>query len=229
VLTHELSHLALHRAVHGASLPRWFAEGVAVQQAQDSSLGRIRTLWEGTLRGDLLSLDALANAFPESHSDVDLAYAESADFVGFMLSSGDERSRFRSLLRDLANGQPFADAVLASYHVPVAYMEREWRATLTQRFGRWPVLFMGLTSLWVLGAVLLVVGYARARARHRSTLQRWAIEEAPVVVTAVTASAAPAPTGAVQSSLDDFFDNRRGKHDAGVPTIVHDGRSHTLH
>jgi hypothetical protein len=231
VLTHELSHVALFRAVRGAALPRWFSEGVAVQQARESSFNRTRTLWEGTLRGGLLSLDALSNAFPVRHSDIDLAYAESADFVGFMMSGGDERSRFRSLLRELAQGGAFPDAIQTAYHVPLGYMEREWRATLTQRFGRWPVLFMGLTSIWVLGAVLLVVGYARARARHRSTLQRWAIEEAPVASPAVSAPPPPpaAPAGAVQSSLDDFFDNRRTKHDPGVPTVVHDGRSHTLH
>jgi hypothetical protein len=228
VLAHELSHVALQRAVRGASLPRWFSEGVAVQQADESSFARMRTLWEGTLRGSLLSLDALAGAFPARHIEVGLAYAESADFVGFMLSGGDERARFRGLLRELAGGRPFPEAVQTAYHVPIGYMEREWRATLTQRFGRWPVLFMGLTSIWVLGAVLLVVGYARARARHRSTLQRWAIEEAPIV-TPSAASAPPPPAGAVQSSLDDFFDNRHAKHDPGIPTIVHDGQSHTLH
>ena len=37
------------------------------------------------------------------------------------------------------------------------------------------------------------------------------------------------PTGAVQSSLDDFFDNRHAKNEPGVPTVVHDGQSHTLH
>jgi len=232
VMTHELSHVALHRAVHGTPLPRWFSEGVAVQQAQESSFNRTRTLWEGTLRGGLLSLDALSTAFPVRHSAIDLAYAESADFVGFMMSGGDERARFRSLLRELANGRAFPDAIQTAYHVPLGYMEREWHSTLTQRFGRWPVLFMGLTSIWVLGAVLLVVGYARTRARHRSTLQRWAIEEAPVVTVSPSAAPPPTaapPTAAAQSSLDDFFDNRRAKHDPGIPTVVHDGRSHTLH
>ncbi|HEY2733754.1 MAG TPA: hypothetical protein VGI70_07200, partial [Polyangiales bacterium] len=129
----------------------------------------------------------------------------------------------------LAQSKSFPDAVQSAYHVPVGYMEREWRATLTQRFGRWPVLFMGLTSIWVLGAVLLVIGYARARARHRSTLQRWAIEEAPIVNSAAPPAPPPPPAGAVQSTLDDFFDNRRSKHEAGVPTVVHDGQSYTLH
>jgi hypothetical protein len=230
VMTHELSHVALYRAVRGAALPRWFVEGVAVQQAREGSFNRLRTLWEGTLRGGLLSLDLLSNDFPARRSDVDLAYAQSADFVGFMMAGSDERARFRGLLRALSQGRAFPDAVQDAYKVPLSYMEREWRTTLTQRFGRWPVLFMGLTSIWVLGAVLLVVGYARARARHRSTLARWAIQEAPVVQPVVsTPPPPPVPAGAVQSSLDDFFDNRRTKHDPGVPTVVHDGRSHTLH
>ncbi|MET0385664.1 MAG: hypothetical protein ABW321_06880 [Polyangiales bacterium] len=228
VLTHELSHVALYRAVNGAALPRWFSEGVAVQQAQESSFGRLRTLWEGTLRGDLLSLDALSERFPQRRGAIDLAYAQSADFVGFMMS-GDERVRFQQLLRELSQQRPFSEAVEAAYHVQLGYMEREWRSSLTQRFGRWPMLFMGLTSLWVLGAVLLVIGYVRARARHRSTLQRWAIEEQPVLATATPVPPPAPPAGAVQSSVDDFFDNRHTKHDPGVPTIVHDGQSHTLH
>ena len=234
VLTHELSHVALYRAARGTPVPRWFSEGLAMQQSQESSLSRVRTLWEGSLRGDLMPFDALAKNFPAQRSAVDLAYAQSSDFVGFMLSGGDERARFRALMRELGNGRAFHEAVEAAYHVQLGYMEREWRSTLTQRFGRWPMLFMGLTSLWVLGAVLLIVGYLRARARNRDTLQRWALEEQPVLTTAALAVAAPtapaAPAGAVQSSLDDFFDSRRtSKAEPGIPTIVHDGQSHTLH
>jgi hypothetical protein len=233
VLTHELSHVALYRAARGTAVPRWFSEGLAMQQSQESSLSRVRTLWEGTLRGDLMPFDALTKGFPAQRSAVDLAYAQSSDFVGFMLSGGDERARFRVLMRELSSGRPFPQAVEAAYQVQLGYMEREWRATLTQRFGRWPMLFMGLTSLWVLGAVLLVLGYLRARARSRATLQRWALEEQPVLsaalITAPTPPAAP-PAGAVQSSLDDFFDNRHaGKAEPGIPTVVHDGQSHTLH
>jgi hypothetical protein len=52
-----------------------------------------------------------------------------------------------------------------------------------------------------------------------------------VPVTTLVDAAAPStpPAGAVQSSLDDFFDNRHVKNEPGVPTIVHDGQSHTLH
>jgi hypothetical protein len=230
VLTHELSHVALHRAVRGAEVPYWFSEGVAVQQAHESSLARVRTLWEGTLRGSLLPLDELSEHFPSHRGEVDLAYAQSADFVGFLLSGSDNRARFRGLIHELGQGRPFPEAVESAYHVPLAYMEREWRAELARRYGQWPMMFMGLTGLWVLGAVLLVIGFVRMKARDRATVQRWVVEEQPVV--APTSSPTPTtttPAVAVHSNVDTFFDNRHAKPDPGVPTVVHDGQSHTLH
>jgi hypothetical protein len=226
VLTHELSHIALERAVRGAEVPRWFSEGVAVHQAGESSLTRIQTLWNATLGGKLLSLNELSKAFPSSHGQIDLAYAESADFVGFMLDGRAEREHFQALLRELALGRPFADAVQATYRVPLSYLEREWRSSLQRHYGRWPALFMGLTFVWVFGALLLVIAYVRSRLRHRATLRRWAIEEAPILS---TPPVVPQPSGASSSCVDEFFDNRRTQNDSGVPTVVHDGQHHTLH
>jgi hypothetical protein len=228
VLTHELSHIALHRALHGAKIPHWFSEGVAVHQAGEHSLGRMRTLWEGTLRGNLVPLDRLSRGFPGTLDAVDLAYAQSADFVGFLRAGDIERANFRKLLAHVAEGQAFPDAVKNSYRVPLNVLEHTWRQTLTQRFGRWPALLMGLTIVWVLGAVLLAIAYVRSRRKHQATLRRWAIEEAPLSPMQVTAPPPPPPPPA-QSQLDDFFDRSRKASDAGVPTVVHDGQAHTLH
>lgn len=238
VLAHELSHVALYRSVKGASVPRWFSEGVAVQQSEESGFGRFRTLWEGSVRGNVLGFDRLARGFPARRDEVDIAYAQSADFVGHMMAGKEERGQFRALLEALRQGSEFAAAVESAYRVPLSYMEREWRASLSQRFGRWPMLVMGLTSLWALGAVLVTIGYIRARARHRATLERWEAEERTAmassaltipVTSLVDAAPSNQPTGAVQSSLEDFFDSRHAKNEPGVPTIVHDGQSHTLH
>jgi hypothetical protein len=239
VLAHELSHVALYRAVGGASVPRWFAEGVAVQQSEESSFSRFRTLWEGAVRGGVLDFERLTRGFPARRDEVDIAYAQSSDFVAHMLTGKEERARFRALLEALRGGTEFSSAIESAYHVPLSYMEREWRADLQQRFGRWPMFMMGLTSLWVLGAVLVVIAYLRARARNRATIERWEQEERTAmaataaltlpVSSLVDSAPSSTPTGAVQSSLDDFFDNRHAKHEAGVPTVVHDGRSHTLH
>lgn len=169
----------------------------------------------------------MSTTFPSDHRrQVDLAYAQSADFVGFMLGGADERARFRVLLQGLAARTPFADAVTQAYHVPLGYMERQWRDTLTQRFGRWPALLMGLTFLWALGAILLVIAYVRARRRHAATLRRWEIEEAPLLQARVPP---PPPATTTQvATLEDFFENR-AKEEAGIPTVTHEGQNHTLH
>ncbi len=227
VLTHELSHVALHRALRGARVPHWFSEGVAVHQAGEHSLSRLRTLWEGTLRGNLMPLDQLTDRFPGTLDAVDLAYAQSADFVGFLRSGDIERKHFQKLLASVAAGEPFADAVRSSYRVPLHTLEHTWRQTLTQRFGRWPALLMGLTVVWVAGAVLLAVAYVRSRRKHKATLRRWAIEEAPL--SPVQVSAPPPPPPPAPSQLDEFFERSRKSVESGVPTVVHDGQQHTLH
>lgn len=40
VIVHELSHVALHRAVGGRPVPRWLTEGVAIHQARERSFER---------------------------------------------------------------------------------------------------------------------------------------------------------------------------------------------
>jgi len=226
LLRHELSHVALHRAVSGAVLPRWFSEGVAVHQAGESTFTRVKTLWDGTLRGRLMSLEQISVSFPQRHSEVDLAYAQSSDFVGFLLGGADERTRFHALLGGLARHVAFGEAIKQAYHVPLEYLEREWRNTLTQRFGRWPALLMGLTFVWVLGALLLVAAYIRSRRKHKLTLRRWAIEEAPLLQP--LAAVPPPPQSPHLAVLEDFFEHR-SSDEPGIPTVVHEGHNHTLH
>jgi hypothetical protein len=61
LLVHELAHVALHRAVSGNAVPRWFSEGVAVHQAGERSIARIQTLWNGVVRGRTKTLFSSLN------------------------------------------------------------------------------------------------------------------------------------------------------------------------
>jgi hypothetical protein len=139
--------------------------------------------------------------------------------------------RFRTLITRLRDGQSFERAVDAAYG-PLDQLEREWRTHLSQRFGRWPSILSGLTLMWVVGALLLVVGYVQVRRRHHATLKRWAIEEAPILAAEVpTVVAAPVPPPPVRHAADDVLDafSEQRHHESGIPTVVHEGRSHTLH
>src|SRR6185369_13841548 len=88
--------------------------------------------------------------------------------------------RFRALCAALQSGVPFEGAFSAAYQMTLPELEQQWRTQLGQRFGRWPSILSGLTVLWALAALLLVFGYLQVRRKHRRTLERWALEEAPV-------------------------------------------------
>jgi len=242
VLTHEMSHVALHRAVKGHELPRWFVEGLAVDQAGERSLARVRTLWEGTIGANLIPLSGLSDGFPAHHHGVNLAYAQSADFVRYLKRGPHGVLRMSRVIGSVADGKPFEAAVLEHYRAPLATLEREWREHLAQRFSQWPLLLSGLTGVWFLLAVLLVVAYVRARRKHHRTLERWGEEEAafdrlidePTPALAPSASEPP-PLPPDTSHLPPMF-TRDGvevprvlRDASGIPTIQYGGENHTLH
>ncbi len=227
VLAHEVSHIALHRAVAGRALPLWFVEGLAVHQAGEQNLRRIQTLWEAAAVGEVLPLSALSRHFPRRPLEVNRAYAQSADLVRHLLRSDADRERLPELLRQVAAGNSFEDSLLTAYHIDLAYLDREWRQGLSERFRVLPLVLTG-TVLWGGIALLAVVAFVRRRRDHRQKLARWAEEEAaheralqPLELQRQAAlQEEPTPVVDVVTSLP---------RDSGIPTIEHEGQRYTLH
>jgi hypothetical protein len=228
VLTHELSHVVLHRAVGERPLPLWFVEGLAVHQAGEQRLGRIQTLWEAAITDDVLSASELSQRFPSRPNQVNLAYAESADLVEHMLRGERDRGRLRQLLVAVKAGASFEQALLSTYHVDLPYLEREWKRSLGERYRVLPMVLTG-TALWGGIAVLVVVAFWRRRKDHREKLSRWAEEEAaedralrePPELVLVNTGTAP--------SASELYVVAAQSHDSAVPTIEHEGQRYTLH
>lgn len=176
VLTHELSHVALHRAVGGRPVPRWLSEGLAIHQARERSFERMQTLWEATVRGTLIPLDELSRSFPSQPHRVSVAYAQSADFVEWLRRRGGDDRRFAELVSRIGRDQPFESAVSLTWSAGIGQLEHEWRTGLGERFGTLPLL-LGTGTVWVLIGVLVVIAWARRRRENRRTLGRWQSEE----------------------------------------------------
>ncbi|MBX3273264.1 MAG: hypothetical protein KF729_23580 [Sandaracinaceae bacterium] len=242
VLVHELSHIALHRAVDGHPVPRWFSEGVAIYQARERSFERVRTLWGATVGGRLMSLEQLEREFPRSTAGVGLAYAQSADFVEWLRGRENGATKLRDVVRRVREGQSFTTALERTYSASMTRLEIDWHDSLGERFRALPLL-AGSGAVWVLAAFLIVVAYARRRQRDRARFAQWAEEEraaaAKVVVPLATVDVASTdrhPPGARSPTEPDRDDlevlyvvpPEPGRH-AGVPTVEHEGRSHTLH
>lgn len=257
VLVHELSHVALHRAVNGNPVPRWFTEGLAIHQAGELSFERAKVLMRATYSSQRIPLSELSQRFPTRAYDVDLAYAESADIVRFLLDDPRGTAKLRRLIHGLRSGLDFAEALEDAYYMRPAQLESEWIADLSSRNRMFPVLVGGSVA-WAVAALLLPMAYVRRRRRAREKLAAMAKRETEEraerlrelletlrarqsvwVVAPDGLSAAPIAFGSKQDSQDSqdvAEESERGdepdsaaRPDGTLPVVRVGGETHTLH
>ena len=217
VLVHELSHVALFRAVDGHVVPRWFGEGVAIHQSEVRLLPRMQSLLRAAAQRSMLRLSELSDRFPNRPHDVNVAYAQSADIIGFLRRTANDELRFQRLIEVIRAGDTFDTALSNAYGWTSVGLEREWRESLRTRYRVVPAL-LGGTTIWVFAALLVVVAYRRRRRDHHLKLQQMEHREELERL-----STRPPPPPEPQTDKTDVVT------DAGVPSVEHDGESHTLH
>ena len=220
VLVHELSHVALYRAVLGNPMPRWFNEGVAIHQSEVRLLPRMESLLRAAAQRSMLRLSELDKHFPDHPHEVNIAYAQSADVVGFLRRSNNDERRFHRLVQSLRDGETFDTALATAYGWTRVGLERQWRESLRTRYRILPALFAGST-IWVAAAILVVFAYRRRRRYHHLKLEQMAYREQLEAVAA--ASEPPPPPLSQPAPAADVV------ADTSVPIVEHDGESHTLH
>lgn len=225
VFRHELAHVALEDAVQGKHVPVWFNEGLAIWLSDELSMARTKTLWSATLSGTLIPLADLDRSFPRDNFEVSIAYAESADFMRFLLRKSD-RIRFASMISRVREGQSFDRAVAEAYGSDLRRLELEWRTDLEHRFSLIPVLTGG-GLVWVLVIGLIVAAYVRRRRRTKAILARWEREEA--IEDALLSKKREAELAALQKLKDDLPLPSSLKASTAHVKVEHQGRWHTLH
>jgi hypothetical protein len=195
---------------------------VAIRESGESPYMRTKALWDATVGRRLLPLADLDRGFPSDHYEVTEAYAESADFVRFLMRDAD-RARFGSLLQKARSGIPFDRTLEDAYGVDIRKLEYEWREELSRRFGIIPTLTGG-GLLWIAMSGLAVAAWVKKRRRAKAKLAEWAQEEAAADAALATARANREPALAALAS-EDVPSSRM----PSVPVVEHDGRWHTLH
>jgi len=217
---HELAHIALDDATGSKHVPFWFNEGYAVHASNERAMDRAETLSNASLWKTILPLSDLDRSAPVERYEVSVAYAESADFLRFLLRQAD-RGRFASLIERTRKGQPFEHALGDAYASDQRKLEYEWREELAKRYTFWPVLLSG-SAIWVLVIGALGVGFVRKKRRDKIVLARWEREEREDAEEAARRAAIRA---AVQT--DPPPPATEGMRP--VPKVEHDGDWHTLH
>lgn len=162
LLAHEYSHISLAYTTGFRRLPTWFVEGVA-----DLTAGRTDPL-AMEFSPSTLSLNELERGFPRSHRKASAAYSQSRSFVFFLYSSGSPQD-FHSLIHLLRRGDPFHKAVKEIYGVSLEAMENRWLRDWRYRKLVVPLITSGLI-IWILAALLLVLGYMKKRRSQKIKL-----------------------------------------------------------
>jgi len=224
VFRHELFHVALEDAVRGHHVPLWFNEGMAIHESGENRFDRLKTLWDASLSRSIIPLADLDRGFPSQHYEVSIAYAESADFVRFLLRDQDQL-RFAALIERVRAGQSFDRALSDAYDVDLRKLEYQWREDMAKRYTFAPILASG-SLIWAAALVMLVVGYARKRGKDRATLARWEQEDA-LRASAERALAIEAPSLPGDPSGPRIVPTTGAP--PGLPKIEHDGSWHTVH
>jgi hypothetical protein len=174
-LRHELAHVALGQI--GRRWPRWFQEGLAQHLTGERvAVSHYAALFRAVTQERVFHFEDLDHAWPDMPADVEVAYAQSADFVAYLASRHGPEVMGR-LLDGVAAGERFETAFGIAFRSSLSVEEAAWREGLAARFG-WLPLTTSMQLVWLLAPALCVVAYIRRRRQHAARLEAMAAEEA---------------------------------------------------
>lgn len=180
VLRHELVHVLLGRAFSPGQPPVWLQEGVAQLLAGEVGPDEAETLRNTAFTGGPIPLPSLEHAFPDDPHRARLAYAEAADFVGWLVQTYGPDT-LPKLIKASADGATMRQAVYAATGTLLEDVERTWAArwapSASNRLAS-AVTFATGDGLWALGGAMLGVAFVRRRRTFRRRLAEMDEEEA---------------------------------------------------
>ena len=165
VLRHELAHVALHRWLGDARVPRWFHEGYGRWAAGELDFEAEWQLRLAFATNRAPPLDSIALDWPDSRIDAGIAYLLSASTIDYLVSEGGVRG-LESLLRRWRESGDLDQAMRRTYGVTVGQFEEDWRMHVRQRYG-WALILTHTAVFWAIAAVLLVLLFLKRRRRDR--------------------------------------------------------------
>lgn len=165
VLEHELVHILVGRAFAPSDPPAWLQEGAAQLLANQLGPDEAQILARGA-RSGWINLDAIEHRFPVDPRRAELAYAESADFLAYLIQTGGPDVLPELIARSRAGGS-IRQVVYQSTGLFLEDAEQDWR----DRHRSLSIQLAALANLdwlWGVGAIVLVVaGIRRRRALKR--------------------------------------------------------------
>jgi hypothetical protein len=172
VLDHELVHVLVGRAFMPHEPPRWLHEGLARYVAGEYDPAAVDILAKGMATGGLYSVEELQLAFPRHAQGAQLAYAQSSDFIAWLVAEHGEEA-LRTTIRELAAGRTIDAALYTATGQNLHELDAAWRSRFSKPGA--PLWAAGLGDLAWWGTGILALGAAvLARRRYKMRMERYA-------------------------------------------------------
>jgi hypothetical protein len=176
VLKHELVHVLLGRAFAPEVPPTWLQEGLAQVWAGQVGPETTQTLAQGVATNNLLTLNGLSRGFPADPVRARIAYAQSADFIGWLRDEYGEEA-VGELIRQMANGAVIDGAIHSATGSFIDDVDRRWRARL-ESSGMGLGVLANADLLFGAAGLLLVIGGVARRRQYKQRIEEKAAQEA---------------------------------------------------
>lgn len=176
VLDHELVHILVGRAFAPNHPPSWLQEGYAQVFAGQQGPETTRTILRGRAMGGLIPFSSLMRGFPPDPVQADLAYAQSADLMAWLMVQHGE-GVLPELLLEMRGGASTDVAFRKVTGSTLSDVEKAWRSTLEE--SDWPSLAWFLEDEVLLGfaGLALLIGGVLRRRRFHSRLREMEEQE----------------------------------------------------
>jgi hypothetical protein len=218
----ELARIALAEAVGPQPTPTWFIEGFVQHFSRAGEWSREWVLYKASVRRGMLSTSELDSVLEKTGPEAELAGAEAADFVGFLLRP-EKRAHFAVAVERLHQGDGLEAALASAYRGSgISVLEGRW---LEER-RRWTRLVTLSLIVGVPAAFLAAWVASRAMRRHRRRIVQAQLE----------GRKAQRAGGAADKGRVHIVLSRRDERieppviaEAEIPKVEHEGEWHTLH
>jgi hypothetical protein len=176
VLDHELVHIILGQAFQKKAPPQWLQEGVAQWFSGEYGPETMDRIAEGMLGSGLFSLGSLSHPFPRDPVRAQLAYAQSADFIAWLVGRHGQ-DVLPILVKESIRGASFEAALRRATGQSMAQLDKAWSKRLKKSW-LWVKALANDSVLIGFATFLLFVAYARVRRRNRERLAEMARQDA---------------------------------------------------
>lgn len=175
LLQHELAHIAIHYRTKGMPFPRFLNEGFSVWFAGEWSFSNITSVAAAQITGSVLPLRDIDNVNSYHQAEANLAYSQSYLVVYYIFEQYGELA-FLDLLDEFANGSNMSEAFHASFGISFWRFEAGYRRFLQENYTLFSIL-SDASGLWIILALVVIIGYVLVRRRRKKAIDRWREQE----------------------------------------------------